>query len=221
MSPINSLQQLQKSEPNGTTAAALNTSHTASPPGDHHAGQKVPPGFLEALTLVALLTVYGLFLILGTFVHTARLDKDFEQGTFNSREVFVMLTCWTWTNLLILCCLASVIGELGRRVLLGARQAPSVRAALARGFFILLVIMGGQFVILGTPGATAIPVEIIGQDKLYTHICLEHFFRLAAFASLLSLIVALHPDFLRRILGRLEAGFFEAPNNHSETPRAH
>jgi hypothetical protein len=121
MSLINGLEELQKPEPNGTAAAVPTTSQAANSPRDHPAGRKVPPGFVEALTLIALMTIYGVFLILGTFVHTARLDKHFEEGIFRPGEVFVMLSCWTWTNLLILCCLASVIGELGRRMLLGAR----------------------------------------------------------------------------------------------------
>ena len=55
--------------------------------------------------------------------------------------------------------------------------------------------MAGQLIILGTPEATAIPKEVVRQEEseLYAHICLARFFRLAAFASLFSLLVSLKP----------------------------
>jgi hypothetical protein len=219
MSPRNGQQEIPKPEPNGTGAPNRNTSHPASSPG-HHAARKVPPGLLETLALIALLTAYGVFLILGTFVQTIGLDKKFADGSFRAGEVFVMLTCWTWTNILILCCLASVIGELGRRVLLGAREVRSVRGAIVRAFFVFLVIMAAQFIILGTPGATPLGRELVENkvaathhsevEDLYTHVCLQHFFRLAAFASLLAFMVAMHPGLVRRILERLEGELQEA-----------
>jgi hypothetical protein len=184
----------------------------------------LPPGFLQAVVLIALLAAYGFFLVLGTFVHTAPLAKDLAQEHFRPSGLFVMLTCWTWTNLLVLCCLSAVIGELGRRVLLGSGAAASIKAAIIRGFFILLVLMAGHFVILGTPGATAIPQDVIQTEignagphrpvaELYTHICLEHFFRLAGFASLVSFIVSIDPRLFKKIIDRIDEGFRDEKNN--------
>jgi hypothetical protein len=220
MSPSTGLQELQKPEPNGTAAAVLDTPHPASPPRDHHAGRRAPPAFLEVLALVALLAAYGVFLLLGTFVHTARLGRHFAEGIFRPGEVFVMLTCWTWTNLLILCCLASVIGELGRRVLLGARQAPQVQAALVRGFFILLAVMAGQLMILGTPAATAIPAEAVHNQELYAGVWLARFIRLAAFASLISLLASLRPRLIRVLMEHLLERLGDGHNDHPGTSRA-
>src|SRR5262249_12835534 len=200
--PSKDRPKLQNPKPNGAAAAVRHASAPGNPLRDDHAGRNVPPGLLEALTLVALLTIYGVFLILGTFVHTDRLGEVFAGGAFSSRDVFAMLTCWTWTNLLILCCLASVIGELGRRVLLGSRHERKVRAAIVRGFFILLAIMAGQLVVLGTPGASAVPEWAVRQEGsgLYANIRLERFFRLAAFASLASLLVSLKPRLIRVLI---------------------
>jgi hypothetical protein len=219
MTSITSLKELQQPVPNGTAAGVVNSSHQASPPRDHHAGRNVPPGFFEAVTLVALLAAYGVFLILGTFVHTTQLGGDFEKGIFRPREVFVMLTCWTWTNLLILCCLASVIGELGRRMLLGARQAPQVRAALVRGFFILLAIMAGQLMLLGTPAATAIPPGTVQPPELYADIWLARFIRLAAWASLISLLASLRPSLIRVLIEHFLSGLRDEHNDQPTTAR--
>jgi hypothetical protein len=221
MSTMTDPKELYQHESNGTARAMPSTAQPASPPPDQHAGRKVPPGLLEVLTLVALLAAYGVFLILGTFVHTAQPGGDFVAGMFGPRGVLVLLTTWTWTNLLILCCLASVIGELGRRVVLGARQAPQVQAALVRGFFILLTIMAGQLTILGTPQATAIPSDALRpqESELYADICLAHFVRLAAFASLVSLLVALRPSLFRVLMEHILSMFADGHEDQRATAR--
>jgi len=50
--------------PMGTRATPA---RAKSAPRDHLAGRRVPPNFLQSLALIALLTAYGLFLILGTW----------------------------------------------------------------------------------------------------------------------------------------------------------
>ena len=83
--------------------------------------------------------------------------------------------------------------------------------------FILLAVMAGQLIILGTPEATAIPKEVVRQEEseLYAHICLARFFRLAAFASLFSLLVSLKPHLIRvlikHMLSRLGDGHTDQP----------
>jgi hypothetical protein len=101
-------------------------------------------------------------------------------------------------------------------VLLGSHQEAQVRAALVRGFFILLMIMAGQFVILGTPGATAIPKSCVISLEMYTNACLQHFFRLAAFASLLSLFVGLQPGFIWVLLDLVRKGLANGDRAHPE-----
>jgi hypothetical protein len=136
-----------------------------------------------------------------------------------AREFFLLLICSPWTNLLILGCLSSVIGELSRRLLLGARQAPQVQSAFVRGFFILLAMMASQLVILGMPGTTAIPDEALRDQPLYADIGLKRSFRLAAFASLLSLLVSLKPSLIRVLIEHILSGLGDGHNAHPEAPR--
>jgi hypothetical protein len=155
---------------------------------------------------------YCVFLILGTFAHTARLDRHLQDLQFSLKDIFLMVICWTWTNLLILCCLSSAIGEFGRRVLLGAQEPGTVRGAMARGFFIFLVIMAGQLIVLGTPEATAVSPNVFKEMRSnpdlqadHTHICLQHFFRMAGVASLLSFVSGIDPRFLRKLINHWES----------------
>ena len=171
-----------------------------------------PQGLLETSALAALLTAYCIFLILGTFVHTARLDRRIADLQFSPEDLFVMLICWTWTNLLILCCLSSAIGEFGRGMLLGSHEPRTVRGATARGFFIFLVIMAGQLTVLGTPEATAVSRNtfklITSNPDLeadHTHICLQHFFRMAGVASLLSFLTGVDPRLFRKLINYWES----------------
>jgi hypothetical protein len=211
MSNTNGPQELHRPEPNASVVATRNNPPQGNSRHDH-TGAKVPPGLVEALPLVALLVAYAVFLILGTFVHTTQL--------VHVREFFVLLTCWTWTNLLILCCLSSVIGEQGRRALFGKGPAPRVQAALVRGFLILLVVMAGQLVVLGTPAPSAVPGEMIHDKDLLLNVCLAHFVRLAAASSLLSLVVALQPDLIRVIINHILAGMVDGNNkSHPAEPQ--
>ena len=202
-------------------------SHQQTPPQSHGTKSVFPHGSGTALTLLVLVTGYCIFLIFGTFVHTQRLDKLFADGTFRSRDVVTMVICWTWTNLLILCCLSAAIGEVGRVALLDSQELPNIKSAIVRGFFILLLTMTGQLVVLGTPAATELTPEIIRKgmkepatqdpeminrgmedtttnndmlDDLHAHICLRHFFRIAAVASLFAFIVGMDPQLFSKLI---------------------
>jgi hypothetical protein len=193
MSPSNGQQVLDKPELIGTAATVVTTAQRATAASDDDAGRKPPPSWLETLALIALLAAYGVFLVLGIFVHATKLVhfRDF------------LLVGWTWADLLILCCLSSVIGELARRLLLGAQQAPQVRAALVRSFFILLALMASHLAILGTPASTSVPEEILCRYDLGADIRMQHFLRMAASASLLSFVVALYPGLIRVLEDRI------------------
>ena len=157
--------------------------------------------------------IYGSFLLLGTLVHTARIDRHFEDLRFSFGDVVLMMTCWTWTNLLVLCCLSSAIGVLGSGTVHGARATRTLRIACARGFFVFVVAMAGQLVFHGTPNATAVPRAMIAEisrpnsnpGDMYSQICLEHFVRIAGLASLLSFLCGFDPRFSSKMIRYIEA----------------
>ncbi|MEM8488387.1 MAG: hypothetical protein AAF564_22755, partial [Bacteroidota bacterium] len=45
---------------------------------------------------------------------------------------------WTWSNILLLCCFASLVGEYGREAMSRRKIIPNPQVALVRGFFIFL-----------------------------------------------------------------------------------
>jgi hypothetical protein len=99
---------------------------------------------------------------------------------------------------------------------------------MARGFFIFVVIMAGQLIVLGTPEATAVPPSLLKEMKSnpnllddHVHICLEHFFRLAGVASLLSFISGIDPRFFRNLVNRWESIGDRAGRQPKDSARKH
>ena len=87
------------------------------------------------------------------------------------------LFTWTWPNCLMLCCLAAVIGDIGRQVS-DSPQTPDgnspdpvgnaadnkavteYRPALSRAFFVFILLLSGQLILggsLGNPVAPSVP----------------------------------------------------------------
>jgi hypothetical protein len=170
--------------------------------------------FSDYVALLVLFGVYCVFFLAGTVFH-AWYHNDSNQP----RDVF---TGWTWVNLLILCCLASSIGEFGRCALPGSAAQPrehaNVGGAFVRGFFVFLLLLTGQFIILGTPAASIIDQKLMDSianskaefkllvPEMYAQIRLRHFFRVAGAASLLCFIVGMDPRFFQTLFRRLEDG---------------
>ncbi len=105
---------------------------------------------------------------------SARLG-NMDLDEFLTRLVKTLFT-WTWPNCLMLCCLAAVIGDIGRQVsdnpqisedspapLKNATKRPTVteyRPALSRAFFVFILLLSGQLILggsLGNPVAPSVP----------------------------------------------------------------
>ena len=113
---------------------------------------------------------------------------------------FGFLTTWTWSNILGLCCVASMLGEYGR-ISMNKRLKINLMAALVRGFFIFLFLTAGQLLITGT---LPLPKEVFdaAASELQTT-NRGSYRRIGGICSLFGFIVGYHPDFFKSMLDKL------------------
>ena len=111
---------------------------------------------------------------------------------------FVVLTCYTPTNIAILCCLAGLLGASGNQVKLGPdshktdgldRTYPLL-SALTRSFFVYIVLISGTFVLLPDPFPDP---YLPGSTQHSPAEMRELYIRLAGLVSLLSFVVSYKP----------------------------
>ncbi len=99
---------------------------------------------------------------------------------------FVMITCYTFTNIALLCCLSAVIGAIGRSARVDDIQrddpATDLRTlcitGMIRGFFMFVVILSGTLIL---------------SDQKYDDITIEQYLKLAGLVSLLSFAIGYDP----------------------------
>jgi len=108
---------------------------------------------------------------------------------------FVVVTCYTLTNVALLCCTASLLGAAGRRARLervDEHQEDGISnpyvSAMIRGFFVFLVLLSGVLILL---------------EKPFDAPSQEQYLRLAGFVSLLSFLVGYNPHLFARLLKRI------------------
>jgi hypothetical protein len=115
---------------------------------------------------------------------------------------FVMITCYTFTNIALLCCLSAVIGAIGRsaRVDDVERNDPATDlrtlciTGMIRGFFMFIVILSGTLIL---------------SDQQYDNITIEQYLKLAGLVSLLSFAIGYDPH--------LFVSFFERVSRWTNT----
>ena len=154
--------------------------------------------FLLLIILIAWLGIFVIAISTESMSFRSELREVLHHiDGINIIELFSILALvvitWTWSSTLILCSLASLIGELGRTASLTSNSMPNYGAALARGFFIFLVLITGQLVING------------GLDPMNSSIDRgpgAQFFRITTFGSLLGFIVGYSPTIFSKILDR-------------------
>ncbi len=176
--------------------------------------------FKQTLSIIAQLTIllllWGIVFLAGYRVDTngleigvgdAYINKSITKGYspipdsmktakpagFSLRNLLVVAMCWTWTNLIILCCICAVVGDIGRSLLPGAGEAPSYASGVIRGFFVYLLGLTGQLVLTGTGNGSQDLVILAGS-----------YFRIAGFLSLLSFLVGYNPRLFSRLVERIE-----------------
>jgi hypothetical protein len=115
---------------------------------------------------------------------------------------FVMITCYTFTNIAFLCCLSAVIGAVGRsaRIDDAARVGAETDfrtlsiAAIIRGFFMYILIVSGTLIL---------------SDQKFDDISIQQYLKLAGLVSLLSFAVGYDPTLFGRFFNRV-ASFSES-----------
>lgn len=181
--------------------------------------------------LSSLISLWSAFFLIGVFIDTTPMQhrietlKFYENSPFNFiSDLIIMITCWTWCNLIFICCLASIVGEHGRATTLSKSAAANHRTAIIRGFFVYLLVLTGQLVVSGSFGPTAGFTDgspVAGPDNLVS-LDIAHYFRLAGFASLVSFMAGYDPKFLANMVNKLEkisGGQIEEAPPHSEHGR--
>jgi hypothetical protein len=99
---------------------------------------------------------------------------------------FLVITCYTFTNIALLCCLSAVIGAIGRSARIDdvERNDPATDlrtlciSGMIRGFFMFIVVLSGTLIL---------------SDQKCDDITIEQYLKLAGLASLLSFAIGYDP----------------------------
>ena len=182
--------------------------------------------------IVLCLFLWIAFFTAGLLVNTADYRREIAESDYRCWKLsswVIVLTCFTPTNVAILCGLAGLLGALGDQVTLGAdsegkaisdRSHPFL-SALVRGFFVYIVLISGTFVLLPDPFPDP---TLAGSPIEYSDSALrELYIRLAGLVSLASFAVSYNPRIftstLRKIanVGDPNAGSGKTPPQQRET----
>jgi hypothetical protein len=164
---------------------------------------------MRILWLSSLIGVWTVVFVTGCFVNTFPVqdriqDADYRAGDYFQfvYDWFLMIFFWTWSNLVFICCLASIVGEYGRAATSTNGVKVNYRAAIIRGFFVYLLMLTGQLVVSGSFEAPA----GVGQPARDNLVSLDtaHFFRLTAFASLVSFMIGYNPQLFSLLISKFE-----------------
>lgn len=181
--------------------------------------------------IVTPLLLWFLFFGAGLTVNTQPYREAIKKECTSTAEKFcswvVVLTCFTPTNVAILCVFAGLLGASGNKVKLGPDPHKIVGAsgnqekldtdshktdgsdrthpflsAITRAFFVYIVLISGTFVLLPEP----FPDPTLSGSTTYTESAMrELYIRLAGLVSLFSFVVSYKPKIFvnafRRIVG--------------------
>jgi hypothetical protein len=143
------------------------------------------------------LAIFAAGILVGSKPYRDTLNSNAPFGEKLSAFI-VVLFCYTATNAAILCCIASVLGGIFRRMRERQRQRlryPSLLVLLLsltlQGFVVYLVMVSGV-------------ISFGGWDHFVESPTQEQYLRLAATGSLISLMVGYSPGLFNSLMGRLE-----------------
>jgi hypothetical protein len=122
---------------------------------------------------------------------------------------FLLITCYTFTNIALLCCLAAVIGAIGRSARIDdvERNDPATDlrtlcvSGMIRGFFMFIIILSGTLIL---------------SDQKYDDITIEQYLKLAGLVSLLSFAIGYDPHLFVSFFERVSQWTSSVP---SQPPR--
>ena len=151
--------------------------------------------------LIFLFTWISILLI-GAFFSSGSFFKKVNSAEFNFLQqtgfFFCLMGTWTWSNILLLCCLASLLGEYGRYSMTSSVRKVNNMAALVRGFFIYLFLTAGQLLI---NGSLSMPVEALPADQAeFLRTSPEAYIRLSGVSSLMGFAVGFKPELFHEFL---------------------
>ena len=131
------------------------------------------------------------------------IDSEFPMRT-RLLNMAGFVFSWTWSNIMGLCCFASLVGEYGREAMTRHQFIPNPQAALVRGFFIFLAMAAGQLVIVGTISLPPTLAENgAGADAPHL-VSAAQYFRIATFCSFLAFFVGFSPKVFTSLLNKIE-----------------
>jgi hypothetical protein len=160
-------------------------------------GLSVQEVAVSVCSLFGWLALFSGGLIIGTEPYRKALgNPDLQLAFFDLlRHWSIVFTCYTLTNVALLCCFASLLGACGRRAKLEVYEEAEESAvgnqyvaSLIRGFFIYLVLLSGVLILFDQPFSA--PSQ-------------QQYLRLAGFVSLLSFLVGYNPHLFARLLARI------------------
>lgn len=167
--------------------------------------------------LIAIGLWFALFAagsFIGTQLHRATLAGEAGLGE-KLQALIVVLFCYTATNVAMLCCVASVLGGIFRRMRSRQRQrllSPSLLVLLLslvlQGFVVYLV-MGSGILSFG------------GWEHFFDNPSRDQYLRLASTCSLISLMIGYSPGLFNSLMGRLEIWAQQGVAIGAAAPSAH
>jgi hypothetical protein len=118
---------------------------------------------------------------------------------------FLVITCYTFTNIALLCCLSAVIGAIGRSARIDdvERNDPATDlrtlciTGMIRGFFMFIVVLSGTLIL---------------SDQKYDDITIEQYLKLAGLVSLLSFAIGYDPHLFVTFFDRVSKWTNSAPS---------
>lgn len=173
--------------------------------------RKTPKGVLLG-GIVSCLLLWIVLFSAGLLVNTERYRKEIANSGPEDWETWpwvVVLTCYTPTNVAILCSVSGLLGALGAKVRLGVdteEQESSDNthpflSALVRGFFVYIGLISGTLLLLPDPFPDP---SLNGSPIMYSESALrELYIRLAGLVSLASFVVSYDPKLFTSTLTKI------------------
>jgi len=156
----------------------------------------------EAVVVVTAILAWSVLVAVGVAVPTKPYIDLLSSPDGNpsavalAKAMFVILTCYTFTNVAALCCLSAVVGAIGRSAGIDdvERNDPATDlrtlclSAVIRGFFLFLVVLSGTLFV---------------SEQKFGNISIEQYLKLAGLVSLLSFAIGYDPHLFVAFFARV------------------
>jgi len=153
--------------------------------------------FILFLLLWLCIFLAGSFFDAGLYLKNLKVEQRSDLLKFF--DFFRLMGTYTWSNILLLCCLSSILGDYGRVAMTNSKKL-TIMAALVRGFFIYLFLTAGQLIFTGS-----LPIpESSGIDYSGVVLTSENDYRrLSGICSLFAFTAGFKPEFFESYIKKL------------------